>query len=425
MGRYFKMTMKKWMSLALVLCILAALTACGNSGTKVYVQSVSSLMNMGGIAPGDRFGGIVVSENVAEIQKDSDKSIAELKVREGDDVTEGQTLFSYDTDQLQLNLDKQKLEQEQLQASIDNYTEQIKDLEKERNRASANNKLQYTVQIQSLEVDLKEAQLNLAAKKKEVENSEHVLENAVVTSPVTGRVQSISENGMDNYGNPLPYITIQQSGSYRVKGTIGELQFGSIMEGARLKISSRTDSNACWYGTVALIDYENPSQGSQQDMYYGMGTDEMTSSTKYPFYVELESTDGLLLGQHVYMELDAGDEESAGIFVSGSFIDYDENGNSFVWAENRGKLEKRSVTVGEYNMMNDTFEILGGLTEEDYIAFPDHELCQVGAPTTHSEMKVEGGEAIEDSVIEGAAFEGAVIDGAVSEDVVIAEGEVA
>ena len=419
------MTMKKWMSLALVLCILAALTACGNSGTKVYVQSVSSLMNMGGIAPGDRFGGIVVSENVAEIQKDSDKSIAELKVREGDDVTEGQTLFSYDTDQLQLNLDKQKLEQEQLQASIDNYTEQIKDLEKERNRASANNKLQYTVQIQSLEVDLKEAQLNLAAKKKEVENSEHVLENAVVTSPVTGRVQSISENGMDNYGNPLPYITIQQSGSYRVKGTIGELQFGSIMEGARLKISSRTDSNACWYGTVALIDYENPSQGSQQDMYYGMGTDEMTSSTKYPFYVELESTDGLLLGQHVYMELDAGDEESAGIFVSGSFIDYDENGNSFVWAENRGKLEKRSVTVGEYNMMNDTFEILGGLTEEDYIAFPDHELCQVGAPTTHSEMKVEGGEAIEDSVIEGAACEGAVIDGAVSEDVVIAEGEVA
>ena len=404
------MTMKKWISVALVLCILATLTACGNGGTKVYVQSVSSLMNMGGIAPGDRFGGIVVSENVAEIQKDSDKSIAELLVREGDDVTEGQTLFSYDTDQLQLALDKQKLEQEQLQASIDSYTDQIKELEKERNRASGNNKLQYTIQIQSLEVDLKEAQLNLEAKKKEVANSEKVLENAVVTSPVTGRVQSISDSGLDNYGNPLPYITIQQSGSYRVKGTIGELQFGSIMEGARLKISSRTDSNAWWYGTVALIDYENPSQGSQQDMYYGMGVDEMTSSTKYPFYVELESTEGLLLGQHVYMELDTGDGETAGISISSAFIDYDENGNSFVWAESRGKLEKRPVTVGEYNMMNDTFEILSGLTEEDYIAFPDYELCHEGAPTTHSEMKVESGEEVE-----GAVFEGAVI----------AEGEVA
>ena len=404
------MTMKKWISVALVLCILATLTACGNGGTKVYVQSISSLMNMGGIAPGDRFGGIVVSENVAEIQKDSDKSIAELLVREGDDVTEGQTLFSYDTDQLQLALDKQKLEQEQLQASIDSYTDQIKELEKERNRASGNNKLQYTIQIQSLEVDLKEAQLNLEAKKKEVANSEKVLENAVVTSPVTGRVQSISDSGVDNYGNPLPYITIQQSGSYRVKGTIGELQFGSIMEGARLKISSRTDSNAWWYGTVALIDYENPSQGSQQDMYYGMGVDEMTSSTKYPFYVELESTEGLLLGQHVYMELDTGDGETAGISISSAFIDYDENGNNFVWAESRGKLEKRPVTVGEYNMMNDTFEILSGLTEDDYIAFPDYELCHEGAPTTHSEMKVESGEETE-----GAVFEGAVI----------AEGEVA
>ena len=419
------MTMKKWISMAMVLCILATLTACGSSGTKVYVQSVSSLMNMGGIAPGDRFGGIVVSENVAEIQKDGDKSIAELLVREGDDVTEGQTLFSYDTDQLQLALDKQKLELEQLQASIDSYTEQIADLEKDRNRASANNKLQYTVQIQSLQVDLKEAQLNLAAKEKEVANSESVLENAVVTAPVTGRIQSISENGMDNYGNPLPYITIQQSGSYRVKGTIGELQFGSIMEGVRLKILSRTDSNACWYGTVALIDYENPSQGNDQNMYYGMGTDEMTSSTKYPFYVELESTEGLLLGQHVYMELDTGDGETAGISISSAFIDYDENGNSFVWAENRNKLEKRTVTLGEYNMMTDTFQILSGLTEDDYIAFPDYELCHEGAPTTHSEMKVESDDVIEDAVIEGDVFEGAVIEGAIFEGAVIAEGEVA
>ena len=398
------MTMKKWMSMALVLCILATLTACGNSGTKVYVQSVSSLMNMGGIAPGDRFGGIVVSENVAEIQKDGDKTIAELLVREGDDVTEGQTLFSYDTDQLQLALDKQKLEQEQLQASIDNYEDQIADLEKERKRASADNKLQYTIQIQSLQVDLKEAQLNLTAKEKEVSNSESVLENAVVTSPVTGRVQSISENGMDNYGNPLPYITIQQSGSYRVKGTIAELQFGSIMEGARVKILSRIDSAACWYGTVALIDYENPSQGSDQDMYYGMGADEMTSSTKYPFYVELENTEGLLLGQHVYMELDSGENETAGLSIGSAFIVYEEDGSTYVWAEKRSKLEKRAVTLGDYNMMNDTYIILDGLTEEDYIAFPDWELCQVGAPTTHSEMKVESGEVMEDAVFEGAVI---------------------
>ena len=150
-----------------------------------------------------------------------------------------------------------------------------------------------------------------------------------------------------------------------------------------MKIVSRTDDGVFWLGTVTLVDYENPSQGSQYDMYYGVSSDEMTASSKYPFYVELDSTEGLILGQHVYMELDAGAEETSGISVSSAFIAYEEDGSAYVWAENRNKLEKRLVTVGEYNPMNDTMEVLEGLTEEDFIAFPDPELCQTGVPTTH------------------------------------------
>ena len=383
------MKMKKWLTLVLAVCLMLTVTACGDDGTGVYVQSVADLANLGGIAPGDRFAGVVVSENVAEIEKDSDKTVAELMVREGDDVTVGQELFSYDTDQLQLTLDKQKLELEQLQATIENYKDQIAELEKDRKKASSSDKLQYTVQIQSMQVDLKEAELNLTAKENEVAQTESILSNAVVVSPVTGRIQSISESGMDNYGNALPYITIQQAGSYRIKGTIGELQRGGITEGIRMKIISRLDAGKFWLGTVSLVDYENPTQGNDNNMYYGMATDEMTTSSKYPFYVELDSTEGLLLGEHVYMELDAGEEEAAGLSISSAFLCYEEDGSAYVWAENRGKLEKRAVTVGEYNMMLDTFEVLDGLTEEDYIAFPDAELCVEGASTTHESVAQE------------------------------------
>ncbi len=378
------MKLKKWIALCLAGCLAAALCACGTSGTGVYVQSVADLMDLGGIAPGDRFAGILVSENVTEIQKDSDKTVAELLVKEGDDVTEGQALFSYDTDQLQLSLDKQKLELEQLKAAIDNYEDQIDELKKERNNASSGDKLSYTVQIQSLEVELKESQLNLTAKETAVAQSEALLENATVYSPVTGRVQSISENGYDNYGNSLPYISIRQAGSYRVKGTIGELQLGGLMIGSRVKIISRTDETQTWTGTVSLVDYENPYQGSDYDMYYGSSSDEMTSASKYPFYVELDDSEGLILGQHVYMELDTGDEEvSSGVSISSAFFCYDEEGNVYVWAEGRNGLEKRVVTLGEYNMALDTYEVLDGLTESDYIAFPDETVCVEGAPTTH------------------------------------------
>ena len=377
----------------LALGLVFSLAACGNDGTAVYVQSVKELAGFGGIAPGDRFAGIVVSENVAQIQKDTDKTVAELLVREGDDVKEGDVLFSYDMDELQLQLDKLKLEKEQLAASIENYKEQIKDLEAARNRVSEANKLEYTVQIQSTQVDLKEAELNLKGKEAEIVRAKGILENVEVTAPVTGRVQSINEGGTDNYGNPVPYITIQQAGSYRVKGMLGELQRGGIMEGSRLKIVSRTDESKFWMGTVTLVDYENPSQGSQYDMYYGMAADEMTSASKYPFYVELEDTDGLILGQHVYLEVFAEEGDTAGISVSSAFICYDEDGSTYVWAENnRGKLEKRIGLLGEYNPMTDTMEILGGLTEEDFIAFPDPELCTEGAPTTRSVIAEEGAE---------------------------------
>ena len=378
--------MRKWMAVLLALVLALTVTACGEDENAVFVQSVAELSNIGAIAPGDRFPGLVVSENITEIQKDSQMVVQELKVREGDDVKAGQELFCYDTQQLQLALDKQRLELEQMEMTIENYKQQITELEKERDNNS--NKLEYTIQIQTLQVDLKEAEINIKAKETAVIQSEALLANAVVFAPVDGRIQSISESGTDNYGNPVAYITIQQTGSYRIKGTIGELQRGAVMEGTRMEVLSRTDDRT-WAGTVTLVDYESPTQENPNAMYYGVAADEMSSSSKYPFYLELDSTDGLLLGQHVYLQLENQTEETGGLSISSAFIAYDEDGSTYVWADKNGKLEKRTVELGEYDMMNDGFEILSGITEEDFIAFPDYELCQEGAPTTKVAPAVE------------------------------------
>lgn len=384
---------KRILTAMLILCMALSAAGCSKEGT-VFVQSVAALAAMGGIAPGDRFPGIVVSESVTEINKDGEKTIAELLVKEGDSVEEGQALFSYDTDALRLTLEKQRLELEQLNATIENYRSQITVLERDRDRASANNKLQYTIEIQSAQLDLKEAEMNLKTKTNEVEASETLMENATVVSPVGGRVTSISENGTDNYGNALPYITIQQAGSYRIKGTLGELQRGGILEGDRMRIISRTNPDLFWTGTVTLVDYESPYQGSEMDRYYGMSSDEMSSSSKYPFYVELDSYEGLILGQHIYLELETEDTEAPGIGISSAFFCYEEDGTVYVWAEKRGKLEKRPVTLGDYNPMQDTCAVLEGLTEEDYIAFPDPQLCQEGVSTTRDqEVRETEGEA--------------------------------
>ena len=379
-------------ALACALCL--TLAACGSSGNAVYVQSVERLAALGGIAPGDRFLGLVVSEHTAEITKDGERTIEELLVKEGDDVKESQALFSYDTEELQLNLDKKNLEAAQLRSTIETSQEKIKTLERERAGLTGTAKLQYTVEIQSAQVDMKEAELKLKTKEDEVKKAEELLNNATVVSPITGRVQKIDENGStDSNGKPAAYITIQQSGSYRVKGVLGELQRGSLKEGDKVKLTARSGSADTWTGTVTLVDYENPSQGSDMDRYYGNSSDEMTTASRYPFYVALDSTAGLMLGQHLYIELDYGEDEAPGVGVSASFVCYNEDGSAYVWAEKNGKLEKRAVTLGEYDAMTDVQKITDGLSVEDYIAYPDPELCVSGAPTTR-DLVVEETEAL-------------------------------
>ena len=46
-----------------------------------------------------------------------------------------------------------------------------------------------------------------------------------------------------------------------------------------------------------------------------------------------------------------------------------------MWAQSSsGKLEKRSVTLGEHDAELDTYVVTDGLTASDYIAFPDETL---------------------------------------------------
>lgn len=390
------MNRKKLSALAAAMCMTLMLWGC-SSGNAVYVQSVEALSNLGGIAPGDYFLGMVVSEHVTKIEKDADKGVKELLVQEGDDVTAGQALFSYDTDELQLSYDKKCLEREQLKASIESYAAQIKQLEQERAGVSGSEKLRYTLEIQTTQLNQKEAELKVKTKEKEVEQAAKLLENSTVTAPVDGRIQDINESGTNSQGEKAAYITIQEVGAYRVKGVLGELQRGGIMEGDRVTLVSRTDENQSWGGTVTLVDYENPSQGSDMDRYYGMSTDEMTASSKYPFYVALDSIDGLILGQHLYIRKEVQTGQNVGIPVGSAFVCYEEDGSAFVWAEDRGKLEKRPVTLGEYNPTTDAQQILSGITLEDYLAFPD-ELCREGAPTTREQPAVTQTEPAEGEV---------------------------
>ena len=377
------MKMKKTV-IALGAAMILGLTGCGGQ-TQVNVEQAGMLATAA--TSSDKFAGVVVSENVVEIDRDTEKQIDELYVAAGDTVRVNEKLFEYDTDTLSLTVDKQELEMDKLEQQIKDLNTQIKDIEKQIKTEKAKKKKDQNaqllssldIQLRSVKADHTQATYDKQSLQAEITYNKNMLKNAVVRSPIKGTVRSVNESGS-------PYITIQQAGAFQVKGMLDELSLNAgIMEGVGVTILSRTDPTASWTGMVSLVDYNNASSNEQDDMLGG--GNEMSTASSYPFYITLDDTDGLLLGQHVYIQVSAGAVSDDLLRIPEHYVMdvvMDEETwltTGTVWGvdmETR-KLIKVPVTLGEYDPTYGTYVILEGITAESYLADPNDAGVREGA----------------------------------------------
>ncbi len=401
-------------SIAVLLAVITAagllFTGCGEGDSqKVYVESVETITGTGYTGLNNRYSGMIVSGSTQKIEKDRDKKILKLNVSVGDSVKAGDVLFSYDVQAVELALKRLELEVEQLENSLTLLKTNIKDCEKKIKSAKGDQKLTLEVQLQGYQIEQKEKNLELSAKKTEIDRTGEMLENSDVTAKVSGVVQSINKDNAgetDENGEVIPYITIIETGAYRVKGSVSELDVHSLFEGAPVIIRSRVDDNT-WTGFVEYIEWETPEK-NQNEFYV---PDSENSASKYPFYVVLDSTDGLLMGQHVYIEMDNG-ENSAMMLPEYYIMDADSD-SPWVWAVGkRDRIEKRDVELGEYDEVRCSYEILSGLTDEDFIAFPD-DTVEAGMSVTYELLPEEDmgemDEGMSEDFVEGEEFVGEIM----------------
>ena len=408
----------------------------GNDENVVYVTTVESLTSQGNMAGAlNRFAGVVETQEKLEIQPNQEKTVKEIYVEEGQEVEVGTPLFSYDTENDKENLSKAQLELERISNAIGNKYNEIAALEKEKRNASSDAKLDYTLQIQSAQMELKQSEYEKKSKQVEIQKLQDNIENAEVVSEMAGVVQSINNGNNEDmyyYGESQAFMTIIAMGDFRVKGKINEQNMGSIMPGQPVIVHSRLDDDVTWKGVMGEVDMQNPGNDSG-NMYYS-GGDSMTQTNSYPFYVDLESSEGLMLGQHVYIEVDYGqEEERAGIWLTEYMIAGLEEDDPYVWADNgKGKLEKRKITLGQYDEELFEYEIADGLSEEDMITYPEEGL-EEGMPTVPGEygqmgqsnppMMEDGmeGEIIDDGMMDDGMMEDGMMEDGMTEDGMVGE----
>lgn len=348
--------------------ILEFFAGSASAEDKVYVEKLSRVMNQVA-GTENRYNGIVEAQDSYKVNADTSRSIKEILVEVGDTVEEGQQLAIYDTSEIDMQIKQAQLDLEGLNNELDSLKKELDTLnQKQTQLTEEDDRFELEIDINTAQNDITQKELDIESKKLEIEKYQTEVGDSALVSKQSGIVQSINENADSEYDESDAFMLIQQEGDYRVKGTISEQNVWMIAEGEPVIIRSRIDEQT-WSGTLQKVDTDNV-ETNEEDYYYS-ASDSANSSTKYPFYVKLDNSEGLMLGQHVYIEMDEGQEEQKeGLWIFADYVVQEESG-AYIWTANeKNRLEKRYVELGEFDNDLNQYEILSGITADDYIAWP-------------------------------------------------------
>lgn len=286
----------------LILALSVFLAACG-SGEKSGQAASSESEYLNSLGTVNRFAGVVIASGETKIEKDPGRTVALINVSAGDSVKAGQVLFVYDGTQAQNSYDKAAIELEQLRINLQSYYEERAELESMKATAyDSDSQLAYILEIQELDTTIRETAYNITQKEKEVQALAEGLGNLEVKAPSDGKVQSINaavDSDENNTSSGQPFMVLMRTNAFRVQAYVNELNAGDLKVGDEVTVRSRTDQKT-WTGKVASIDFGNPSASQSGGME---SSDSDTSgSSRYPLIVDLDSSEGLMLGQHVFVE---------------------------------------------------------------------------------------------------------------------------
>ena len=210
-------------------------------------------------------------------------------------------------------------------------------------------------EVKEKEVNQKLAKLSLDKKIKE-------LGDGNVYAEFDGTVKAV-RNADEAYNNSEAVIELSGGGGYYVTGTLSEMELGSVKVGDTVSISSWMTGAACEGTIVSIDDYPTTSGNS-----WGDGNSNVSY---YPFKVFVEEDAGLQANDYVDIQYQkAGTQEQGNSLYLQSWFIRTDNGKSYVMARNEdGRLEQRWVQTGR-DLWGSYTQIRGGLTTDDYVAFP-------------------------------------------------------
>lgn len=210
---------------------------------------------------------------------------------------------------------------------------------------------------------VKEQEVNLKVAKLKLDKKLAELGDGNVYAEFDGTVKAVRDPD-EAYNNSEAVVELSGGGGYYVSGTLSEMDLGSVQVGDTVSISSWMTGAAC-EGTIVSID-DYPTSNSNN---WGDGNRNVSY---YPFKVFVTEDANLQPNDYVdiqYQKDTSAEESGSSLYLQSMFIRTD-SGKSYVMARGEdGRLEQRWVQTGR-DLWGSYTQIRGGLTIDDYVAFP-------------------------------------------------------
>ena len=227
-------------------------------------------------------------------------------------------------------------------------------------------------QISSLKMDLKKAEL-------EYRTLEHELTGGLVTSTIDGVVMTVNDPEAVS-GTSDPAVLVSGGGGYYVTGALSETELDSMHVGDTVSCMS-WESYMSYTAVITEIS-EFPLSDSSNTYHYSEGNQ---NASLYAFTARIETDSAMREGEYLYITYTPGGDEGSGMYIQSMFI-RSENGQSYVLKKGEdGKLVRANVKTGR-DLWGSYTEILSGIDENDFIAFPYGRNVKEGAAAVESDI---------------------------------------
>jgi len=225
-------------------------------------------------------------------------------------------------------------------------------------------------EISDLEADIKIAEVDLERLKKEVSDN-------VVRAEIDGIVKTVRDVD-ESIMNGVAAIEVSAGGGYYIRVGMSEFEREYVYVGMPVTINNWETGEMLTGEVESIEDYPDESLESWS------GGNNNTSF--YPFTVSVDENANLREGSYVSVKYDKPSAGGDTLYLDNMFI-REESGKSYVYVQGAdGKLEKRTVQTGR-NLWGSYTMIRGGLTMDDYLAFPYGKNVEPGADTVQAELE--------------------------------------